>query len=40
MAKPNVLYIMTDQFRFDAIASLGNDHIYTPSLDRLARLGV
>ena len=40
MAKPNVLYIMTDQFRFDAIASLGNDHIYTPSLDRLARRGV
>jgi len=39
-AKPNVLFLMADQFRFDAIAALGNRHIYTPNLDRLVRRGV
>lgn len=38
--RPNVLYLMTDQFRFDAIAALGNAHVYTPNLDRLVRRGV
>jgi arylsulfatase len=37
--KPNVLFIMTDQQRADTIASLGNQHIYTPNLDRLVRRG-
>ena len=37
---PNVLYIMTDQQRFDTIAALGNPHIYTPNFDRLAARGV
>ena len=40
MSKPNVLYVMTDQQRFDTIAALGNEHIYTPNLDRLVRRGV
>ena len=40
MAKPNILYIMTDQQRFDTIAALGNEHIYTPNFDRLVRRGV
>ena len=40
MAKPNVLFVMCDQLRFDAIAALGNPHIYTPNLDRLVRRGV
>ena len=40
MSKPNVLFIMTDQQRFDTIAALGNSDIYTPNLDRLARRGV
>jgi arylsulfatase A-like enzyme len=40
MEKPNILYIMTDQQRFDTIASLGNKHIYTPNLDRLVKRGV
>ncbi len=40
MAKPNVLFIMTDQQRADTISSLGNSHIYTPNLDRLVRRGV
>ncbi|MBN1583786.1 MAG: sulfatase-like hydrolase/transferase, partial [Anaerolineae bacterium] len=37
--QPNILYIMTDQQRFDTIAALGNEHIYTPNLDRLVRRG-
>ncbi|MFO7900584.1 MAG: sulfatase-like hydrolase/transferase, partial [Planctomycetota bacterium] len=40
MARPNVLFLMTDQQRFDTIAALGNEHIYTPNLDRLVRRGV
>lgn len=40
MKKPNILFIMTDQQRFDTIAALGNNHIYTPNLDRLVRRGV
>lgn len=39
-SRPNVLFIMTDQQRFDTIAALGNEHIYTPNLDRLVRRGV
>ena len=38
--KPNVLFLMTDQQRFDTIAALGNSHIYTPNLDRLVARGV
>lgn len=40
MSKPNILYIMTDQQRFDTIAALGNSDIYTPNIDRLVRRGV
>lgn len=40
MSQPNVLYVMTDQQRFDTIAGLGNQHIYTPNFDRLAKRGV
>ena len=38
--KPNVLFIMTDQQRFDTIAALGNPLIYTPNFDRLVARGV
>jgi len=38
--QPNVLYIMTDQQRFDTIAALGNAGIHTPNLDRLVARGV
>ena len=38
--QPNVLFVMTDQQRFDTIAALGNRHIHTPNLDRLVRRGV
>ena len=38
--RPNVLFIMADQLRFDTISALGNDLIYTPNLDRLVERGV
>ncbi len=40
MHRPNILFIMTDQQRMDTIASLGNESIYTPNLDRLVSRGV
>ena len=39
-AKPNILFVMTDQQRFDTIAAMGNEQIYTPNLDRLCSRGV
>jgi arylsulfatase A-like enzyme len=38
--RPDILFIMTDQQRFDTIAALGNSRIYTPNLDRLVRRGI
>lgn len=38
--RPNILYIMTDQQRFDTIAALGNPDIYTPNYDRLVKRGL
>jgi arylsulfatase len=40
VTQPDILFIMTDQQRFDTIAALGNTHIYTPNLDRLVRRGI
>lgn len=37
--RPNVLLLVSDDQRFDTIAALGNRHIRTPNLDRLARDG-
>lgn len=37
--KPNILLIMTDQLRADAIGCYGADWIDTPNLDRLAEQG-
>jgi arylsulfatase A-like enzyme len=37
--KPNLLFIMTDQQRFDALSIAGNQVLITPNLDRLARQG-
>ena len=37
---PNILFVMTDQQRFDTIAALGHPHVRTPHLDRLAARGV
>ncbi len=38
--KPNILWICTDQQRFDTIHSLGNPDIRTPHIDRLVAQGV
>lgn len=35
----NVLFLMTDQHRTDAIGAYGNPHAHTPNLDRLAATG-
>src|SRR5437667_12580771 len=40
MTRPDILFIMTDQQRFDTIAALGNSHIHTPNMDRLVRRGI
>lgn len=39
-ARPNVLFLFTDDQRADTLAALGNPVIKTPSLDRLVRKGV
>jgi choline-sulfatase len=36
---PNILFVMTDQQRFDTIAALGHPLVRTPHLDRLVRRG-
>ena len=38
--KPNLLFIMTDQQRFDALSCMGNTVLETPNIDRLAKEGV
>ena len=37
--KPNILFVFTDDQRFDTISALGNREIDTPNLDRLAATG-
>ena len=37
--KPNIIFILTDDQRFDALGCMGNDFIRTPHIDRLAREG-
>ncbi len=36
---PNILWICSDQQRFDTIGALGNPHVHTPNLDRLCAEG-
>src|SRR5215468_5240822 len=36
----NILFLMADQFRADALGASGNGWVRTPSLDRLAGAGV
>jgi arylsulfatase A-like enzyme len=40
MDRPNVLLIMADQLRWDAVGAYGNPVVQTPHLDRIAREGV
>ncbi len=36
MSRPNVLFVFTDEQRWDTLGCYGNDRIETPNLDRLA----
>lgn len=38
--QPNILWICTDQQRYDTIAALGNASVSTPNIDQLVRQGV
>jgi hypothetical protein len=38
-SRPNILLLVADDMRPDAVASLGNPHIKTPHLDNLVRRG-
>ena len=38
--RPNVVFVITDQQRFDTIAAAGFDYMLTPNLDRLVNEGV
>lgn len=38
--KPNILFLMSDQHRFDCVGAYGNRAIQTPNLDRIANEGV
>jgi arylsulfatase A-like enzyme len=40
MTRPHIIFIMTDQQRFDTIRALGYDYVDTPNLDRLVNEGV
>ncbi len=37
--KPNILFVLADDQRFDTIAALGNQEIHTPNLDKLVGRG-
>lgn len=38
--KPNIIFLLTDDHRWDALGAMGNDIIQTPNLDALARNGL
>ena len=40
MSAPNVLWICTDQQRFDSLGCYGNDFVETPNIDALAASGI
>ena len=37
---PDIVFIITDQQRYDTIAALGASHMDTPNIDRLVATGV
>ncbi len=37
MSKPNVVFLLTDQWRLQALGYAGNQQVQTPNIDRLAR---
>ena len=40
LKKPNILFILTDDQRYNTIHALGNDEILTPNIDRLVSQGM
>ena len=38
--RPNILFIMDDQHRFDYLGCAGADFVRTPNIDRLAEQGM
>ncbi len=38
-ARPNVVFILTDDQRWDALSCMGNPYLETPNIDRLASEG-
>ena len=38
--RPNIIFILTDDQRFDSLGYAGNDIIHTPEMDKLAQEGV
>ena len=40
MSKPNVVFLLTDQWRLQALGYAGNTQVQTPHIDRLARESV
>ena len=34
--RPNILWICTDQQRYDTIGALGNQYVSTPNIDQLS----
>src|SRR5687768_15164779 len=38
-ARPNIVLIISDDHRWDAIGAAGNKSVHTPNIDRLAREG-
>jgi arylsulfatase A-like enzyme len=38
--KPNIIFILTDDQRWDALGYAGNENIHTPEMDKLAREGI
>lgn len=39
-SRPNVIFLLTDDQRFDALGAMGNPIIKTPNLDKLAQKGI
>ena len=38
--KPNIVYIMSDELGYYELSCMGNPHIKTPNIDRMAAQGV
>ena len=38
--RPNIIFLLTDDLRYDALRFMGNENVHTPELDKLASEGV